>query len=250
MSPSTSVSLPTQLCRRVGDRGVFGRRQGVGIGHRRVVDRRHVDGDRRRVAGRRAVAHRVGEAGRAVEVGRRGEGDGAVGVENRGAAGAAAHRGDRQRVAVDVGVVADQLRRRVGDRGVFGRRQGVGIGHRRVVDRRHVDRDRRRVAGRRAVAHRVGEAVRAVEVGGRREGDGAVGVENRGAAGAAAHRGDRQRVAVDVGVVADQLCRRVGDRGVFGRRQVSAFATGASLTAVTLTVTVAGLLVAVPSLTV
>ena len=49
-------------------------------------------------------------------------------------------------VAVDVGVVADQLCRRVGDRGVFGRRQGVGIRHRRVVDRRHVDRHRRRVA--------------------------------------------------------------------------------------------------------
>ena len=54
------------------------------------------------------------------------------------------------------------------------------------------------------------------------------------------HRGDRQRVAVDVGVVAQQLRRRVGHRRVLGRRQRVIAATGASLTAATLTVTVAG----------
>ena len=81
-----------------------------------------------------------------------------------------------------------------------------------------------------AVGDRVGEAVRAVEVGGRRVGERAVAVVHHGAVGRLGEAVDRERVEVDVGVVGQQRGGGDHQRCVFGGRTASSVAIGASLT--------------------
>ena len=75
---------------------------------------------------------------------------------------------------------------------------------RRVVDRRQAEALRRRDAAAVAVDDVVAEADRAVVVGGRREGPGAVAVVDQRAV-VGRQPGDRQRVAVDIGEAGEQV---------------------------------------------
>ena len=213
------------------DRLVFLGRHVVIDRLRRVVDRRHrhlhVTFDRGL-----AVGHGVLEAGVAVVVRRRGEVHLAVAAQrDRALAGQlhrAAHRDglavdvrDRQRVAVGVRVVGQQVDHR---EGVFRRGGFIGHGHGRVAQR--VDRQRHaglvsRAAG---VLDGVGEAGIAVVVGRRIEGQRAVGVQRDRALAGQRHRaaghdvlavdlGDRQLVAIDILVVLEHIDDH---RAVFG----------------------------------
>ena len=212
--------------------GVFGARSGVGVGDRRVIDRG--DGEReRRGAGESTVGQRVGDdRDRAIEVGDRREDVGTIGVDADGALG-----GDRGRLAggVDRHVTADRelgygqgiaFGVRVvgqdvaGDVRVFRTRVGLDRADRRVVDGGDRDRELGRV-GQRAIGQRVGgDRDGAVPVAGRREGVSAVRVDRQGTLTGDGGRlagglrlavdrelRDRQRIAVEVGVVGQDITR-------------------------------------------
>ena len=86
-----------------------------------------------------------------------------------------------------------------------------------------LDRYGHHVAFGRAVARRVAEAVHAVKVGVGRVGERAVGVKGQSSVGRAGHQRGRERIAVDVGVVAQHT--RGGNRQqcVFSSRKVVIF---------------------------
>src|SRR5207302_964450 len=87
-----------------------------------------------------------------------------------------------------------------------------------VIDEVDSDRHRGRVAVGGAVGHLVGEAVAAVEVGGRHVGERAVVREGELAVRGAVDEGGRQRVAVHIGVVVqDAELDRHGEGRVLGR---------------------------------
>ena len=173
---------------------------------RRVVDRRQAEALRRRDAAAVAVDDVVAEADRAVVVGGRREGPGAVAVVDQRAV-VGRQPGDRQRVAVDIGEAGEQVggvdrvARVLGPRRQRRLRPGQD---RRVVDRRQAEALRRRDAAAVAVDDVVAEADRAVVVGGRREGPGAVAVVDQRAV-VGRQPGDRQRVAVDIGEAGEQV---------------------------------------------
>ncbi|GJD54049.1 hypothetical protein OPKNFCMD_6829 [Methylobacterium crusticola] len=188
--------------------------------HRRVVGRRHGDGDVVLGEPPAPVGDDVAEAVGAVEIGRRLVGEGAVRVDRHGAARrrrAAGRVGDRVAVGIEGG------RQGGGQRRILAGGVGGIRCDRRVVDRgdKAGDRGARRAAL--AVRDGVGERDRAVDVGARHEGQGAVGVERDAAAchrdRAAGHDADavdgrdRQRVTVAVAVVPQN---RDGDGGVLG----------------------------------
>ena len=149
------------------------RRRRVVHRHRRVVDARDRDRHRRDVRDRRAVARRVGEAVGPVEVRRRRVGEAAVRVQRHRRRSPRSRPGSpsascRHRrpcrsparaplTAVSSAVVAASL-------------TATGAS----LTARDRDRHRRDVRDRRAVARRVGEAVRPVEVRRRRVGEAAV----------------------------------------------------------------------------
>ena len=92
--------------------------------------------------------------------------------------------------------------------------------HGSVVDRRDRDVDGGGVGAAVAVGDRVGEAVRAVEVGGRRVGERAVAVVHHRAVGRLGEAVDRKRIQVDVRIVGQQRGGGDHQRRVFvGRRR-------------------------------
>ena len=184
--------------------GWLGEDQGRGVGLRRD-DEAH-----RGEAGRRlAVAEAVGEGVFAAPVGRGNVGEAVVGVLDeravRGWAGQRQRQG--QRVAVDVAVVAEQIEDQAA---VFGQRRDVVAGDRGVVDGGDGEVDDTEGAEF-AVARREGECVAAVPVGGWAIGPGAVRV-GRHTAVAGLSDGDRQRIAVDVAGLGQQV---EGEAAVF-----------------------------------
>ena len=195
-----------------GDGGVLRGGDRVVTGHRGIVHRGHVDGDRRRVGGTGRIGHRVGDRVRAIEVRRRGIVDRAVRVHRHGAA-VGRNRGpdDRQGVAVRVGVVGQRVQR---DRRVLGRGRRVVHGDRRVIDAANRHGDGCGVGPALPVRDRVGDRVRAVEVRVRRIDDLAA-HDGRGAVGRGGDVGDGQRIAVHIRVVAQDVDR---DGGVLGGR--------------------------------
>src|SRR5581483_7713052 len=195
--------------------GVLGGGQDVGVGHRKVVDRVHRQGDRGGVGVEVPVVGLEREAVRPVVVGGGRVGVGAVGVEHQAAVGRSAHHGVGQAVAVDVAGGHAGVEHRL----LVDRRRG-GVGHRGVVDRGDGDGD----GGRRAVVGAVvgdeAEAVAAVVVGLRRVGVGAGGGvgDGHGAVGGAAVfavEGEGDRGALD------RVAARQGARpgGVLGGGQ-------------------------------
>ena len=170
-----------------------------------------IDGqaNRRHVRIEQAVARLVGEAVGAEEVRVRRVREGAVQAERDGAVRCAAHQRGGERGAVDVGVVAEDVR---GQLRVLVQREGVCVRERRVVDRVDGQADRRHVRIECAVVRLVGEAVGAEEVRVRRVRERAVRAERNGAVRCAAHQRRAERGAVDVGVVAEHVA---GQRDVF-----------------------------------
>ena len=153
--------------------------------------------------------------------------------------------GQRQRTIADAGVVRKHARRGEHERGVLGGGVGVVVGDRDVVDRGdgHVDGGGGGAAV--AVADGVGERVGAEEVGVRGVGHGGATDDRDRPVGALGDAGDGQRLA-DVGrdgVVASTLIVLAPESSA--TVATSSLATGGSLTAVTVTLTVA---VAVPPL--
>src|SRR5262249_59990756 len=120
-----------------------------------------------------AVGDGIGEAGGAVVVGGRREHDVAA-DQRHGAVGGTLHRGDGERVAVDVGVVAEQRRCRDRDRRVLVRADRVGVGDRRGVYGGYGGVDGRRAGSPVAVGDGGGGAGGAGGVGGRRGREGGV----------------------------------------------------------------------------
>ena len=210
-----------QVGRGDDDLRVLGAR-GVVVGrHRRVVDAGDVDRDVVAVGATVAVGDGVVEAAFAVaaQVGVRRERD-VVAVELDAAAGGVRDAGDGQGVALDVAVVAQQVRLDQLEVGVLGGDEAVRARDRVVVDAGEVDRDVARVRAAVAVGDRVVVAGRAdsaqVRVGG--EGDLAR-AERGAAAGGVRDAGDRERAAVDVVVVADHVERGDVDVEVLGARR-------------------------------
>jgi hypothetical protein len=142
---------------------------------------------------------------------------------------------DRQRIAVDIGVVAAHVER---DRGVLvgrdrvGHRDGASLrGSTVIVTVATFE------SSRPSFTRYVREAVGAVVVRVGRVRDRAVRIQADGAVRRRREPDDRQRVAVGVGIVGARIER---DRGVFrGRESVVATATGASFVPRTVSVTVA-----------
>ncbi len=165
-----------------------------------------------------AIRNGDGENVGAVVAGSGGVSPGAVGVDGDGAVGGIGSLGVGQRIAVDI--TALDL---AGDGRVLGRGDGVvaggGVEGRvggivelgRVVDRRHIERDRGHAGAAVAIVHRVVEVDGPIEVGIRREGQRAVRVHRQHAFrqadrmgrgyGLAVDLGDGQLVAVRIGVI-------------------------------------------------
>ncbi len=167
---------------------------------RRVVDR--IDGDIDRTGRRRrAVREDVGEVGRAVIVGVRGKGD-VIAVKHRCPVGGTRDARNGQGVAVGVMVVRQQRRQRDVDSRVFVGGRRIAACHRRIV--REVDRCRRRSGAAVAVRHSIGKG-RQAAITGRGRKDNIAADDLDGAMGHALDGGDRQAVAVDVTVIAQQV---------------------------------------------
>ncbi len=183
----------------------------ISVGVRVVVDVGHRDGDRGCVRAAVAVAHLEGEGVGTVEVRVRRVGLVSTRARKRALGGATHHRVG-EAVAVYIATSESNCRG-----GVLICRHALSIGCRRVVDSVHRDRNVACI-GQCTVAHSVVEARRAVEVGGRREGDGAVAVDYWRAARRVGRGGDRQSGSLDVSVI----CKHAeGDSGVLaGRRCV------------------------------
>src|SRR5205085_2586624 len=127
---------------------------------------------------------------------------GAVGVQGHRAVRPLRDARDRQGVPIHVGVVGQHVDP--------GRRVLVGggrvvAGDRRVVDRADGDPHGGGRKAAVAVADGVGERIAAVVVRGGGVGQRAVGIPGDGAVGALGHGGDRQGVAVHVGVVGEHV---------------------------------------------
>ena len=89
----------------------------------------------------------------------------------------------------------------------------------RVIRRTDIHRHGRRRSIGGAIGRDVAEARRTVEVRRRREGHGAVLVQNSRAASDRAHALDAQRVAIRIRVIAQKIRRGIGHRRVLRRRQ-------------------------------
>src|SRR5262249_30199749 len=162
------------------------------------VQQGDVDGDGGHVAVQGAVVGLVRETVRPQEEQVRRVGERAVGVQAQRAVRRPAHQHGGEGGAVHVAGSAQ---------GAWGRDQrregGGGVvtvidGDRGVVDRCDRERDGGRGTGQHAVAGLVRERVRAVEVGGRRVGEGTVGVQRQRPVGRAGHQYRRQGIPVGV----------------------------------------------------
>ncbi len=117
-------------------------------------------------------------------------------------------RGHAQRIAIGIGVALEHARRRDGQRLARAHRVGVIVGYRCVVH--HIDVDRPRGSTAMTIADVVLETGRADKAGGRRETEVPVRKRRQRALQARdVDRGHAQRIAVGIGVVAQQT--RCGD---------------------------------------
>ena len=192
------------------DGRVFVSRRRVGFGRRRIVDGGDGDRDGARIGAGVAVGEGVVEAGRAAEIGGRREHHVAVHIEGRHAVDGAMNRTHPQEVAFHVAVVGQQARSQDCDGGVFRCRRRVVERLRWVVVGGHGDRHRCRRGGSVPVAGRVVECEGAARVHGRRVDDVAVAVEGRGTVDGVAEGRERQRLAVHVPIVDEQVGREEG----------------------------------------
>ena len=189
--------------------------------HRRVVDRGHRDRYRRCIATEVPVADRVAEAVDAVEVGIRRVGKRAVRRHRRRAVERAGVRRHRQRVTIGVAIRRAIDEDVAADGDVFCGRVSIGCRHRCVVDRGYRYGNSR---GCRSdpVAHRVGEAVGPVEVGGRGVSEDPGRRHRQCSRKRIGIRRDRQRIAINITVGRSVGQDVAADRDIFvGRVGVS-----------------------------
>ena len=226
--------------RRNAERRIFECRRRIGDRDRRVIHRRdRPECQRRRRGAAAAVIDRVADDwNRAVVVQRRREGVAAIGIDLQRADSGDRHRrawrvrrrvagdreaADRQHRAVDVAVVGENI---AGDRRILDHGVRIVDRDRRIIDRRHRAGDGRSGETAMAVGNRIGEADLAIVVGGRREADGAVGIERRSTVGdgdraarcnsGAVDFGDGECIAIGITVVRGD---RNDDAGVLRRRE-------------------------------
>ena len=119
-----------------------------------------------------------------------------------------------QRAALGIGVVAQHAGRGHRQRRVLVGAVEVGGGGGCVVHGAHGDGCGGRVAAGGAVVGLVGEGIGAVPVGGRRVGEGAIGIQRQRAVAGVGNLHRRARVALGVGVVGQYARRRHGERGI------------------------------------
>ena len=169
---------------------------------RRIVHRCHRDGHRCR-CGKSAIGDRVGEGIRSIVVGVRRVGHRYAIIDHR-AMDRRSHGGDRQRITIHIRIIAEHID---GRRHVFQRRGDIVRSHRCVVHRIHGNRHRGDIGVRSTVVGLVGERIRAVEIGIRRVGKRAVGIQRQRAMSRIAHQHRRQRITVGIGIV-EQHARR------------------------------------------
>ena len=197
-----------------GDRGVFAAGGRAARSRRRVVDRRDVDRDRSGRGPALAVGDGVGESVGTVVVGVRHVIERAVGIVRDSAV-----RGRAVRRQTEGQRIAIHIRRldAAADRTVFLRAIGRVRRGRRVVDWRHIHRDRAGCDTAIAVGHAIGERIRAVEIRVRHIGVRTVGIDRHHAVRriTVGRQGEGQRVAVHIG-----RRQAAGDVAVFraGRR--------------------------------
>jgi len=127
--------------------------------HRRVIDCRHRDGNRRGRARQAGISGREGEAVRTAVVRRR-----RVGHPVRGdCAQRPVRRDGRDQIGQRVAFRVSRIKRDLLGR-IFGSCHALSLRHRRVIGGRHRDRDRGRRARQGGISGREGEAVRTAVV--------------------------------------------------------------------------------------
>ena len=152
-----------------GEWGVLVGGDGLREGGRCVVDRGHVNINRRARAAAVAIGNRVGNRGGAVEIGCRDELEVRVGADD-GRRAVRSERGcDDQRVAIHISVIGQNRKERGSPRVLLDcqeLRSGNAIvdRYRRIVDGSHIDVSRGIRAAPVAIGNRVGNRGRAVEV--------------------------------------------------------------------------------------
>ncbi|CAH0347782.1 hypothetical protein AQB9606_00001 [Aquabacterium sp. CECT 9606] len=181
------------------EHAVFVDRGTVVHGHGHVVDGVDGDGDGGQGGVGRAIVGLVGEGVGAIEVGGWRVGVAAIGVEHQGTVAGAGDQGGAQGLVVGIGVIGQHGA--AVEHAVFVDRGTVVHGHGRVVDGVDGDGDGGQVGVGRAIVGLVGEGVGAVEVGGRRVGVAAIGVEHQGAVAGAGDQGGGQGVVVGIAVI-------------------------------------------------
>ena len=185
--------------------------------NRREIRRRDRDRNARHVRVAAAIVRFVGERIGAGEVGRGRVDERTVGLQHDRAVRRAAHQDRAERIAVRVGVVREHSRCVDGQRRVLVRRVRVRVGDWQVVRRRDRDRDARHVRIAAAIVCRVGERIGAGEVGRRRVGERAIGLQGKRAVRWPAHQDRGERIAVRVGVVREHTRSGSRERSILRR---------------------------------
>ena len=190
--------------------------ESIGIGDRRIVDRRDIEPDHAR--GRAApIADGVAEADRSVDVFVCDKLEAAAGqFEDPPHRTAATDRFEADRIAIEIAVVGQKLGDRELERYVFHRSEDIGGSDGCTIGRSHVDLD---VSGARSVGV-VGDDIvepgLAIEIVVGREYDHRTIVADR-AVERVGHTQEADRVAIDVIVVGQQQRRSDRPRGVLDR---------------------------------
>ena len=186
--------------------------------HRRVVDRRDGDRDRRHCRGQFPVGRPIGEGVESGVVQTRCVGERAVVAQAQRAVQDVRHQHRCQRVAIHVAVVRQNSRRRNRQRRVFHRRVSVIHRDRRVVHRNDGDGDDRHAARQRAVRRAIGEGVRAGVVQAGRVSERTAGRKVQRAVRDVRHEHRSERVAIHVAVIRQHAERGNGQQRVFVHR--------------------------------
>ncbi len=159
--------------------------------------RGHGDVDRGGIGAAIAVRDLVADLGSAGEARVRGKADAAIGQQLDRTICRGWRAGQRQRIAIDIGVIGQRIDH---DRRVGGGGGAVIIGHRIVIHRIHGHRHRGRGGQPVRIGDRIGDGVFAVEIGVRTIGQNAVIADlHRAIAGAGAGHG--QGAAFGIGVI-------------------------------------------------
>ena len=196
---------------RVDQRTAFDLGRGRDAGYRGHIFAPHRDGESGCVCAAVAVVDGVGDGHIARDASARREVDGAVGVDgHRAFRGVYRGAGDGQGVAVRIAVVAQDVD--VADRRLVRSAGAVVVGHRRIVDRGHINGDGAGGGAALAIIHRHREAVRPVVVFVGRVGVAAVGVDDDGAVRGVAAFAVGQGVAIWIGAL-----YTAGEGGIFSR---------------------------------